>query len=149
MSFRLAIAVVGATGAGLCGIAAKSGALQDFGVDKAWFEPSKAQSLMTGFGGGTSRLPASVTGSKGAKFVPVPTRESEEPANTRRDAYKSQRDMALQAAGIHTGPDPRVGHSLDALKMRQKDERGQLGIEDIGMDAMIKDIEDKIRTDDF
>ena len=152
MSFRLAMAVVGATTAGIGGIAAKSGAFEEYGIDPALFDPGQFQALsdFSGpqWGGWGTEQPASVVGSKGAKFVAVDPKESD--AATEQTSQETLlRDKILEMVGIHSGPDPREGHSLDALKMRQKDDMGALGIKDIGMDAMMNDIAKQIRAQEF
>lgn len=148
MSLRLAMAVVGATTAGVGGIAAKNGALEQYGISPTMFDPSQFQTTMHTFDGGSSGRPASVIGSNGAKFVSVTPNEND-PAQTPDGNEQILRDKLFETLGFHTGPDPREGHSLDALKMRQKDAQGQLDVEDIGMDAMMKDIQTEMQNTEF
>ena len=149
MSLRLALAIVGATTVGLGGIAAKSGALEEYGVTPSWFDPAQFQTTMHSFGGASSDQPASVTGSKGAKVVVVSPPNDNPTPPAPATAQQSLRDQLFEAMGFHTGPDPREGDGLDALRMRQKDAMGELGVKDIGIDAMMKDIQTEMQNMKF
>ncbi len=105
MSFRLAMAVVGATTAGIGGIAAKNGALQEYGIDPAIFDPAAFTSLsdfdMDAWGPWKKDMPASVTGSKGAKFVSL---DPDKPArslssDTPKTSFRDQLIDALRLRG--------------------------------------------------
>jgi hypothetical protein len=141
MTMRLVMAVVGFTGVSLAGYTVNNGSFEDL----AEFRSGGAGGMTGGGFSSSGRTGlASVDGSRGAKFVSI---EPKEPAPETPE--KSLRDRILEAMGIHTGPDPREGDTLDALKMRQKDDMGELTVRDIGIEAKIKDVITEIDKTDF
>lgn len=143
MTMRLVMAVVGFTGVSLAGHAANTGGFEQMAEFRGGGSGGMSFSGPRFSSSGRTGL-ASVDGSRGAKFVAIDPKEPASPP-----AQKSLRDRVFEAMGLHTGPDPREGDTLDALKMRQKDDMGELTVRDIGIDAKIKDVITEIDNTDF
>ena len=141
MTMRLVIGVIGFTAVSLLTYKLNDGSFENL----AEFRSGGSDGFRfsgPGFSSGGRTGLASVDGSRGAKFVAIEPKEPE-------PEQKSLRDRLFEAMGIHSGPDPREGDTLDALKMRQKDDMGELTVRDIGIDAKIKDVVSEIGNTDF